>query len=64
MADSVPTTSHDVERLRRLRALALTYAEAAAVEPDYHRRRHLEQIAVHFWQRARRQQYPDLASRA
>jgi hypothetical protein len=64
MADLVPTTSQDAERLRRLRALALTYAEAAAVEPDYHRRRHLEQLAIRLWQKARRQQYPDLASRA
>jgi hypothetical protein len=56
MADSVPTTSHDAERLRRLRALALTNAEAAAVEPDYHRRRRFEQLAFQIWQKARREQ--------
>jgi hypothetical protein len=56
MADSVPTTSQDAERLRRLRALALTYAEAAVLEPDYHRRRRFEQLAIQIWQKARREQ--------
>jgi hypothetical protein len=56
MADSVPTTSQDAERLRRLRALALSYAEAADVEADYHHRRRLEQLALRIWQKARREQ--------
>jgi len=47
-----------------LRALALSYAEAAAVEPDYHTRRRLEQLAIRLWQKARLRQYPGLAARA
>ncbi len=56
MADSSPTTSPELAELRRLRALALSYAEAAAVEPNYRKRRRLEQTALRLWQEARKRQ--------
>jgi hypothetical protein len=67
MADSrsIPTQGRDeLAEVRRLRTLALTYASAAAAEPDYHKRRKFEQTAVRLWSEARRGQYPDPAARA
>ena len=55
-ADSTPTTSPELAEQWRLRALALTYADAAAAEPNYRTRRRFEQTALRLWQRARKLQ--------